>query len=140
MGLVVTFKGKSEVCLWLLVLKRVVTSMDILLGIYLMSSKVLGCPSWLSDKESACQCRRCGLIPGLGRSPGEGNGNALLYPSLENPVDRGASRSSVHGVQKSWTHLRMQYKVLRTLGVSKSTEDKILSFEKWEFLSNLLSS
>ena len=96
MGLVVTFKGKSEVCLWLLVLKRVVTSMDILLGIYLMSSKVLGCPSWLSDKESACQCRRCGLIPGLGRSPGEGNGNALPYPCLENPVDRGASRASVH--------------------------------------------
>ena len=38
-----------------------------------------------------------GLIPGLGRSPGEGNGNPLHYPCLENPMDRGAA---VHGVIK----------------------------------------
>ena len=42
-----------------------------------------------------------GLIPGLGRSPGEGNG--LLYSSLENPMDRGAWWATVHGAAKSWT-------------------------------------
>ena len=41
-------------------------------------------------KESACNARNPGLMPGLGRSPGEGNGNPLQYPCLENPMDRGA--------------------------------------------------
>ena len=40
-------------------------------------------------KESACNARNLGLIPGLGRSPGEGNGNPLQYSCLENPTDRG---------------------------------------------------
>ena len=37
-------------------------------------------------------------IPGLGRSPGEGNGNPLQYSCLKNPVDRGAWQATVHGV------------------------------------------
>ena len=41
-----------------------------------------------------------GSIPGLGRSPGEGNGNPLQYSCLGNPVDRGARRATVHGVAK----------------------------------------
>ena len=41
-------------------------------------------------KESACNAGDLGLIPGLGRSPGEGNGNPLQYSCLENPMDRGA--------------------------------------------------
>ena len=40
------------------------------------------------------------LIPGLGRSPGEGNGNPLQYSCLENPMDRGAWQATVHGVQR----------------------------------------
>ena len=40
---------------------------------------------------------RMGLIPGLGRSPGGGNGNPLQYSCLENPMDRGAWRATVHG-------------------------------------------
>jgi len=44
-----------------------------------------------------------GLIPVLGRAPGEGNGNLLLYSYLGNPKDRGAWRATVHGVAKSWT-------------------------------------
>ena len=44
-------------------------------------------------------------IPGLGRSPGEGNGNPLQYSCLENPRDRGAWGPAVHGVAKSWTRL-----------------------------------
>ena len=41
-----------------------------------------------------------GLIPGLGRSPGEGNGNPLQYSFLRNPMDRGAWRVTVHGSHK----------------------------------------
>ena len=43
------------------------------------------------------------LTPGLGRSPGEGNGNPLQYFCLENPMDRGAWQAAVHGVTKSQT-------------------------------------
>ena len=46
-----------------------------------------------------------GLIPGLGRSPGEGHGNPLYYSCLENSVDRGAWRATVHGVAKNRTRL-----------------------------------
>ena len=46
------------------------------------------------------------MIPGLGRSPGEGNGNPLQYPCLENPMDGGAWWATVHGVAKRWTRLR----------------------------------
>ena len=46
------------------------------------------------------------LIPGLGRSPGERNGNPLQYYCLENPMDRGAWQATVHGVAKSQTRLR----------------------------------
>ena len=41
-----------------------------------------------------------GSIPGLGRSPGEGNGNPLQYSCLENPMDRGAWRATVHEVAR----------------------------------------
>ena len=44
-------------------------------------------------------------IPGLGRSPGGGNGNPLQYSCLENPMDRGAWGATVHGVTRSWTQL-----------------------------------
>ena len=45
------------------------------------------------------------LILGLGRSPGGGNGNLLQYSCLENPMDRGAWQTAVHGVAKSQTQL-----------------------------------
>ena len=48
-----------------------------------------------------------GSIPGLGRSPEEGNDNSLQYSCLENFMDREAWRAMVHGVSKSWTRLRM---------------------------------
>ena len=48
-------------------------------------------PSGLDSKESACNAGDLGLIPGSGRSPGEGNGNLLQYSRLENPMDRGYS-------------------------------------------------
>ena len=46
-----------------------------------------------------------GLIPGSGRSAGEGNGNPLQYPCLGNPMDRGAWWATVHRVAKSQTQL-----------------------------------
>ena len=46
-----------------------------------------------------------GLIPGLKRSPGGGNGNPLQYSCLENPIDRGAWWATVHGVTKSQTEV-----------------------------------
>ena len=48
-----------------------------------------------------------GSVPGLGRSPGEGNGNTLQYSCLENPMDRGVWQAAVHGVSKSQTQLSM---------------------------------
>ena len=48
-----------------------------------------------------------GSIPGLGRSPGEGNGNTLQFSCLENPKDKGAWQATVYGVSKSWTQLSM---------------------------------
>ena len=62
-------------------------------------------PGGSEDKASACHVGDPGLIPGLGRSPGEGNGNPLQYSCLENPMDRGVWRATVHGVAKSWTRL-----------------------------------
>ena len=56
-------------------------------------------------KESACNAGDPGLIPGWGRSPGEGNGNPLQHSCLENPMDRGAWQATVHGVAKSQTQL-----------------------------------
>ena len=50
----------------------------------------MGFPGSLDGKESACNAGDLGLIPGLGRSPGEGNGNPFQYSCLENPMDRGA--------------------------------------------------
>ena len=52
-----------------------------------------------------CWCLWALLWPGSGRSPGEGNGNQLQYSCLENPMDRGAWRVTVHRVTKSWTQL-----------------------------------
>ena len=60
----------------------------------------MGFSKWLSSKESACSAGDPGLIPGLGRSPGEENGNPLQNSCLENPMDRGAWGAIVHGVTK----------------------------------------
>ena len=55
---------------------------------------------------NAGDIRDAGLIPGLGRSPGERNGNPFQHSCLENPTDRGAWRATVHGVAKSQTQLK----------------------------------
>ena len=63
-----------------------------------------------AGKESACNAgdtRDTGSIPGSGRSHGEGNGNPLQCSCLENPIDRGAWRTTVCGVTKSQPRLRV---------------------------------
>ena len=59
-----------------------------------------GFPDGSIDKGSTCNAGDMGLIPGLGRYPGEGNGNPLQYSCLGNPLGRGAWRSTVHGVAR----------------------------------------
>ena len=68
---------------------------------FFYSSK--GFPGGPDGKESACNVGDPGLIPGSGRSPGEGNGYALQYSCLENSMDRGAWWATVHEFAKSWT-------------------------------------
>ena len=55
------------------------------------------------ESASAQDARDAGLIPGVGRSLGVGNGNLLQYSCLNNPMDGGAQRAIVQGVAKSWT-------------------------------------
>ena len=57
-------------------------------------------PSDSHSKESAHNAGDPGSIPGLGRSPGEGNGNPLQYSCLGNPMDRGIWQATFHGVAK----------------------------------------
>ena len=61
---------------------------------------VTGFPHSSVGKEAACNAGDLGLIPELGRSSGEGNGNGLQYSHLENPMDRGAWRATVHGIAR----------------------------------------
>ena len=60
----------------------------------------LGFPHSSDGKESACNAGDLALIPGLGRSSGEGNGNPLQYSCLDNPMDRGAWQATVHRVTR----------------------------------------
>ena len=62
-------------------------------------------PGGSDGKTSACNAGDLGSIPGLGRSPGEGNGNPLQHSCLENPMDRVAWWAAVQGVAESWTRL-----------------------------------
>ena len=71
-------------------------------GVLIIKLEFLGGPD---GKESACSAGDLGSIPGSVRSPGEGNGNPLQYSCLENPMDRGAWRATVHGVAESGTQL-----------------------------------
>ena len=66
---------------------------------------VMGFPCGSDGKESACNKKDPGLIPGLGRSPREGNGNPLQYSCLENSIDREAWQATGYGVEKSQTQL-----------------------------------
>ena len=70
-----------------------------------LMSLFLGLPCSSNGKESACNAGDPGLIPGSGRSSGEGNGNPLQYSCLENLMDRGTWRATVCRIAESQTRL-----------------------------------
>ena len=76
-----------------------------------------------------------GLIPGLGRSPGEENGNLLQYSCLENNMERGAWWVTVHGTAKNQTGLSDQH-LLSTLTSKKVTYCHLLLISCLEFQSS----
>ena len=63
-------------------------------------------PGGSDGKESSCNVEDLGLIPGLGRSPRDGNGNPLQYSGLENSMDRGVWRATIHGM--AWGHKELE--------------------------------
>ena len=69
----------------------------------------------LSSKESTCKAGDMDLIPGLGRSPGEGNGNTLQYSCLENSMDRGDWWATVHGVTVRHDLVTKQQQFIRNI-------------------------
>ena len=75
-------------------------------------------PSGSTGKEPICQGRRCwrqGFDSGWGRCPGEGNGNALQYSCLENPMDRGTWQATVHEAPHPTTCTHCRVNLKRTL-------------------------
>ena len=61
---------------------------------------IYGLPRWLSGKESTCQAVNVDSIPGLGRTPGEGNSNPFQSSCLGSPMDRESWHAIVHGITK----------------------------------------
>ena len=87
--------------LWLLREKNSVKREERQEDIYTALGKCF--PGGSDGKEPACNAGDLGSVPGLGRSPGGGNGNSLQYSCLENSMDRGTWWVTVHGVTKSQT-------------------------------------
>ena len=96
----------------------------------------LGFPGGSEVKESARNAGDLGSIPRLGRSPGEGNGNALQYSCLENPMDGGAWWATVHGVPNtterlhflSFTYFQLISSDLSNRGFRKRKADPMWQF------------
>ena len=109
-----------------------------------------GFPGGSEVKVSACNVGDPGSIPGLGRSPGEGNGNPLQYSCLENPMEGGAWQATVHGVAKSQTRLsyftltffrtKQQQQYLPNITYEFSAYEFLCAFLKFNFCDMFLSS
>ena len=86
-----------------------------------------GFPGGLAGKESACSMGDLGLIPGLGRSPGEGDNYPFQYSGLENSMD-----CIVHGVATSWTQLSNFHLAAETVCASSMTHKaSVVHSEEW---------
>ena len=86
--------------------------------------------------KTACNAGDPALIPGLGRFLGEGNGYPLQYPCLENSLDRGAWRATVHGIAKSWTQLNDYHVTALHYVYFHRVESDVPHFGKHVFLKN----
>ena len=88
-----------------------------------VSVGLYGVPKWLSGKESACRHGGMGLIPGLGRSPGGGNGNPLQYSCLKGSMDEEPGRLQSIALQTHtyarWVHTFQSLTEGRPLSVSR---------------------
>ena len=89
---------------------------------------MLGFPHSSVGKESACRVGDLGSFPGLGRSPGGGNGNPLQYSCLENPMDGGAWWATVHGVARV-------EQALATKPPPPGVRDSLLWFDCFRFVA-----
>ena len=81
-------------------------AMQIVIMLYIKPLRTWDFPGGTSGEEPACECRTCkrhGINPGWGASPGEEHGSPLQCSCLENPMNRGAWRAIVHGVAQSQT-------------------------------------
>ena len=94
-----------------------------------------GFPGGSEVNASACNAEDLGLIPESERSPGEGNGNPLQYSCPENPKDRGAWWSTVHGVAKNQILLSN----LTNLKVKKDYESTHKNDLFFSFIMNYLT-
>ena len=74
---------------------------------YIFTYIYIGFPDSSDGKESACNAGDPGSIPGLEKSPGEGNGSPLQYSCLEDSTDKGTCWATVHEVTKSRTQLSL---------------------------------
>ena len=86
----------------------------------------MGFPGGLVVKNPLAKAGDTGSTPGLGRSPGEGNGNPLQYSCLGNPMDRGACWATVRGITKESDTL------------SDKTKTELYVYGKYKFLISLI--
>ena len=93
-----------------------------------------GFPHSSVSKEFACNAGDLGSILGLGRSPGEGNGNLLQYSCLENPLDRGAWQTIVHGVTRVGHDLANKPPSSPEQNTKFYEEDMLISIHRWSIL------
>ena len=91
----------------------------------------VGFPCGSAGKESTCNVGDLGLIPGLGRSPGEGKGYPLQYSGLENSMD--------YGVTKSWTELSDFHFTLLHFSHPYMTTGKTIALSRWTFVGKVTS-
>ena len=111
-------------------------------GIVCREIHYVGFPGGSEGKESACNYGDLGLIPGLGRFPGEGNGCLLQYSCLENPMDRGAWQATLPVVTESDTTERLtlslsHHCVMETLQCGPHSSANLNSFHTTAHLPHI---
>ena len=100
----------------------------------------MGFPGGSECKKSACNAEDPGLIPGSGRSPGEGNGYPFQYSCLGNPMDRGAWQATVHRVAKSQAWLSSEHTCIPPIPRALCPQHLLFREKPWNFLCGIRDS